>query len=73
MSDINILREYIASEYTYSDESDPLDSVKISRVEKDGDGHELAEVGDYWLTDGVYGELVSIVGSEVVSKFYEGA
>lgn len=75
-TDMELLREYVRRDYSYHGVEDPVSVVAFRQVEKDGDSHPEARVGDWWITenrtDG-YGELVRIENGAVRQIHYEGA
>lgn len=72
-NELDAVRHYVRRYYSYEGFADPVEAVSIEMVEQDGHGNEHARAGDYWITDGTYGELVRVRGAAVEQIAYEGA
>lgn len=62
MSNLEAVRAYVRSEYSYEGVSDPLTVAKIARIEMPTDSERAAGVqaGDYEITDEVTGCIVRV-------------
>ena len=77
MTDFEVVRDYVRSEYSYDGVSDPLTVAKIARIEMptlayltDSERAACIQAGDYEITDDVTGCVVRVepAGVRVIWK-----